>query len=99
MNNPEIQRKKLVKLFKQTRIAHKKTVLEGDTVDDQWPNWYANFLQERITRLTGLVITLDKLENILLAMSEQHPENTPTSLWSNYFADYFIQHINSLQEK
>jgi NAD(P)H-hydrate epimerase len=86
------QRESLIELFSQAGIDHHQAFIETDGADPEWPAWYANYLQERLTRLTGLVLPLDELETLLTTMSEEHKENAPTVSWPSYYADYFIQH-------
>ena len=81
----------LQELFREAGEAHHQAYIETDGVDPEWPLWYANFLQERLSTLLNASFTKSELVYLLILVANEQPLRAPGANWANYYAKFFIQ--------
>ena len=55
----------LTQLFKETGQAHHQAFLSTNGVDENWPQWYADYLQGPLNGLFGVMIDKETLKTCL----------------------------------
>ena len=81
----------LQELFREAGEAHHQAYIETDGVDPEWPLWYANLLQERLSTLLYASFTKSELVYLLILVANEQPLRAPGANWANYYAKFFIQ--------
>ncbi len=92
MSDPAL-RQELIDLFRETGPAHHRAFSETNGVDPEWPLWYAQYLQPKVSCFSNVSITQSKLVQLLVSASEEHEKNAPGSDWTEFYADFFLENM------
>ena len=72
----------LAELLIDTGRAHHQAFIETDGADDEWPLWYAQYLQPRLAADHGIELTVSALVHLLVQADRDH-DGGP---WSEFYA-------------
>lgn len=90
----DLLQEKLTALLGQAQQAHhayEATELE-DVFDEQWPQWYADFLVANgFADLLAVEADLDELASRLNEISQRHKSERIDETWAAYTARYLIE--------
>jgi glutaredoxin len=87
----EIKVERLAALFKQTGEAHHEAYLQTDGEDPEWPLWYAEFLQGRLTPFLAAPLTRSRLVFCLIGADDEHRATESQTPWPEYYARRFLE--------
>lgn len=82
----------LTALFEQTGKAHHDAFASVDGADADWPNWYAEYLMDKLPQFKGKSFTQSELGELLTQLSKEHAANASATPWPSYYAKFFIDH-------
>ena len=84
-------RNNLVTVFQETGIAHHEAFLDTDGEDSEWPLWYAQHLQGRLTDALRTPFTKSQLVYCVMDADFEHQARSPESNWHEFYAEQFIE--------
>ncbi len=92
----------LTQLFKETGQAHHEAFLSTNGADENWPTWYASYLQGPLNVLFGVMIEKETLKDLLIEFDKKHTMNITNTLsshtqWADYYARLFLEHYGLLK--
>jgi hypothetical protein len=91
---PDLMQEKLAKLLADAQKAHhdyETTELEG-VFDEQWPQWYADFLVSNgFADLLAVEADLDELASRLSEISQRHKAERIDESWAAYTSRNLIE--------
>jgi sugar/nucleoside kinase (ribokinase family) len=87
----------LTQLFKETGHAHHQAFLATNGADENWPSWYAAYLQGSLNVLFGVMIQKDELREMLVEFDKRHRMDTSHTEWAEYYAKLFLEHYGLLR--
>lgn len=88
----------LAELFKKTGQAHHQAFIETDGKDPDWPIWYANYLQDRLTPFLAAPLTRSRLVFCLVATDDEHRATNPDAPWPEYYAERVLECLGPAEE-
>jgi glutaredoxin len=94
----EIQVERLAALFKQTGDAHHKAFLDTDGEDPEWPIWYAQYLQGRLTSFLAAPLTRSRLVFCLVETDDEHRAADPDAPWPEYYARRLLECLGPAEQ-
>jgi hypothetical protein len=89
----ESLRQQLVGLFQETGSAHHLTYAKTNGADDEWPLWYASYMQDKLNALFKPSLTKSKIVQLLVSASEEYEAGHASVDWTEYYADFFIKQL------
>jgi len=90
MANKELA-SRLTALFEEAGQAHHKAFIKTNGDDPEWPIWYAEYLQPKLSALLQTSFTKSELVYLLIKAEKERRENQAKPAWSEYYADFFLQ--------
>ena len=81
----------IVELLRQASSAHHQFETANGK-DEDWPLWYAEYLLQPLSEVTGFKFTKSELTYVLVHLSKEQPVKGPTVEWPVYYADYIAEH-------
>jgi hypothetical protein len=81
----------LAALLNETGQAHHQAFIATDGVDKDWPLWYAEYLERRLSGLLGVSLTRSEIVYLLVLLSKQQPVEAPDADWTEYYAEYIVE--------
>ena len=95
--NDETMVEQLAELFKQTGEAHHQAFLDTDGEDPEWPLWYAEYLQDRLTPFLAAPLTRSRLVFCLVETDDEHGAAEPDAPWAEYYARRVLECLGPAQ--
>jgi hypothetical protein len=89
----------LTQLFKETGEAHHQAFLSTNGADENWPQWYAEYLQGPLNVLFGVMIERETLAVMLVDFDKKHKMDTSNTLWAEYYARLMLEHYGLLKSE
>lgn len=90
----DLMQEKLAKLLSDAQNAHhdyETTELEG-VFDEQWPQWYADFLMSNgFADLLAVEADMDQLASRLSEISQRHKAERIDESWADYTAHNLLE--------
>jgi hypothetical protein len=86
----------LTQLFKETGRAHHQAFIATNGADENWPAWYAAYLQGPLNVLFGVMLVKEELANMLIDFDKKHTMDTSHTLWAEYYAKLFLERYGLL---
>ena len=86
--NERVER--IATLLEETKQAHHQAYLAVDGDDPDWPLWYADYLQDKLSSLLDAVLTKSELTYLLVHLSGLQQLEAPGSRWSHYYARVLV---------
>ncbi|MEM9932298.1 MAG: hypothetical protein AAF824_01745 [Bacteroidota bacterium] len=87
------KKQQLAKLFLETGKAHHQAFQETGGEDPEWPIWYAEYLQEKLSDLLPSSLSRSKLIYELVRLEE---EGLPTGMdWTQVYARKLLDKYDS----
>lgn len=86
--NDQGQLDQLVELLKEVGRAHHQAFFDVDGYDPEWPEWYAAYIQERLSALLGRDLTIDEIAAAMRAAEQAQPEGV---FWPVFYAQFFLE--------
>lgn len=80
----------LAALLEHAGRAHHQAFIEEDGEDPEWPLWYAEFLESRMTEVLGKELTRSRLVQCLLNAEEEHVSRGSAGPWPEFYARYIL---------
>jgi len=84
---------RLSELFAETASAHHEAFAATDGNDDEWPIWYADYLQEPISEILDTQFLKSKLIYCLMDADFEYTAREIDTQWQKYYSDHFIEHF------
>lgn len=85
----------LAELFMQTGKDHHLAFIETDGEDPDWPQWYAEYLEPRLTRLLGSSgLSRPSIAQALIEADQHHRESGDAE-WPRVYAQFFINRFGT----
>jgi hypothetical protein len=78
-------------LFREAGHQHHEAFFGIDGADPEWPQWYADWLMDRLPALLGTDLTKSKLVYLLVHLGKEQPHQAPDMPWSRFYAEYFAR--------
>lgn len=85
------QVQELAELFRETGKAHHQAFIKTDGADPEWALWYAEYLQDRLTRFLAAPITRSRLVFCIVATDDEHSATDPDAPWPEYYARRILE--------
>ncbi len=89
---------RLAALFKQTGEAHHGAFLDTNGDDPEWPLWYAEYLQDRLTPFLAAPLTRSRLVFCLIGADDEHRATDPDAPWPEFYARRFLECLGPAEE-
>jgi NAD(P)H-hydrate epimerase len=77
-------------LFREAGEAHHAAYIETDGADPDWPIWYAEYLQPRLSALLGATFTKSELVYLLISLDRDVQRQAPGANWHSYYAKALV---------
>ena len=84
-------RKDLIELLREAGRAHHEAFTATDGADPDWPIWYADYLQEPLSRKLDMQFHKSQLIYCLMDADFDHQARSPHSDWSEHYADRIME--------
>ena len=91
MRNTEYE-SQLSVLFTQSARAHHEAFVATDGDDDDWPIWYAEFLQKPLSEILDTQFTKSNLIYCLMNADFEFTAREIDTQWQKYYSKHFIDH-------
>lgn len=89
---PESERKKRIRqLFLEVGEAHQLAFKDVGGADPEWPMWYAEYLQDKISDLLNIHITKSELVYLIVLGDKEQPLRAPGADYAKYYARFFAE--------
>jgi len=95
MESNLILHRQLVDLFKETGPAHHQAYFKTNGADDEWPLWYADFMQEKLNAFLKTKLTRSKIVQLLVDAAEEQEASGSKVDWTEYYAEFFLRNLRS----
>jgi glutaredoxin len=83
----------LADLLRDTGQAHHRAYIEQDGADPDWAIWYAEHLQDRLTRQFGFSVSTAELVECFLQADVEHSARAPERDWPDFYAELFLERL------
>lgn len=83
----------LASLFREAGDAHHKAFIASNGDDPEWPMWYAEYLQPKVSALLGAHWTRSEVVYLLLHAEKQRAAQKPGSSWPEFYARVFVAEL------
>jgi hypothetical protein len=80
----------LAEILEEAGRGHHEAFITTDGDDPEWPLWYAEYLEDRITEVLGTKPTRSRLVQCLLNAEEEHLSSGDGRPWSEFYARYIL---------
>lgn len=90
MNQDQIKLE-LTTLFERAGKDHHRAFIATDGADSEWPNWYADYLHEELSKILHASFTKSELIYLLVLVEKEREIEAPGSDWLMYYANFFIE--------
>jgi glutaredoxin len=87
-------RKQLAELMIETGKAHHRAFAATEGADPDWPIWYAEYLQQPLSKMLQTSFTKSQLIYCLMFADYEQTARAPKSSWPELFADHFIERFS-----
>ena len=94
----ETKVEQLAAVFKQTGEAHHEAFLDTEGDDPEWPIWYAEYLQDRLTPFLAAPLTRSRLVFCLIETDDEHRAADPDAPWPEYYAQRVLECLGPAEE-
>ena len=94
----ETKVEQLAALFRQTGEAHHEAFRDTDGEDPEWPLWYAEYLQDRVTPFLAAPLTRSRLVFCLIGADDEHRATESDMPWPEYYARRFVECLGPAEE-
>jgi hypothetical protein len=81
----------LTTLFQRSGEAHSQAFQHVNSVDLEWPMWYADYLYEDLKTLLGANFTKSELIYLLVLVDKEQRLHAPGVNWTIYYSRFFLQ--------
>lgn len=81
---------RIADLLRQTGEAHHQAFIETDGADPEWPIWYADYLQERLSQQFEREITRSELVYFFVLAERQHSAEASDEPWPKFYAQGIV---------
>jgi hypothetical protein len=78
-------------LFEEVGHLHHEAFIEVDGADPEWPLWYADRLQDRLSALLGTDLTKSELVCLLVHLGKEQQREAPDMPWARFYAECFAE--------
>jgi hypothetical protein len=89
----------LIHLFKETGQAHHQAFASTNGANENWPQWYAEYLRGPLNILFGVMLDKEQLMTMLVAFDQKHKMDTSHTAWAESYARLFLEHYGLLKPK
>jgi hypothetical protein len=90
-NDPTALEEQLTELLRQAGEAHSQGFAHVNSVDPQWPQWYADFLAPQLSSLFGHPIDPLVLAAELEALDIEQRAQAPEADWRQYYSARLVR--------
>lgn len=73
-------------LLAETAAAHHEAFLETDGADDEWPLWYATYLEVRLRDVSAFMGTRSELVYWLVRLDREYQQTNSEIPWNRFYA-------------
>jgi len=94
----EVSVERLAALFKQAGEAHQQAFRQTNGEDPEWPLWYAEYLQDRLTPFLAAPLTRSRLVFCLIGADDEHRATKSEMPWADYYARRFIECLGAAEK-
>lgn len=94
----EVKVQRLAALFKQTGEAHHQAFLKTNGDDPEWPLWYAEYLESRLTPFLAAPLSRSRLVFCLIGADDEHRATESDTPWPEYYARRFLECLGPAEE-
>jgi NAD(P)H-hydrate epimerase len=81
----------IVQLFGEAGKAHHHAYIATDGADDDWPLWYAQYLQPKLSSLLGQELTQSELVYWLVKLDKEYHKARPDESWPHWYAAALVK--------
>lgn len=81
---------RLADLLMETGHRHHEAFLATDGADEEWPLWYAEYLEGRIDAYLDTHATKSKIVQCLLNANDAHGSDGSDQPWPTFYARYLL---------
>lgn len=90
--------RRLADALREAGKAHHRAFLDTDGEDPEWPLWYAEYLQQRLSGLLGRSLTRSDLVYFLVLAAKEHPRRAPEVEWPEFYAALLLEEYGTGRE-
>jgi NAD(P)H-hydrate epimerase len=80
----------LADLLRETGEAHHHAFIETDGADPEWPIWYADHLQERLSQQFEREVTQSELVYLFVLADREHRARASDQPWPEFYASVIV---------
>ena len=91
MDQFEAIRREVSDLLVKTGQAHHDAFRATDGEDPEWPIWYADYLQQPLSRLLATDFTRSQLVYCLMSADFERTARAADAEWAPYYAAHFVE--------
>jgi hypothetical protein len=81
----------LEELFRETGPAHHAAFRATDGHDPEWPLWYADYVQDRVSALAGRDVTKSDLTWLIICAEKARGDGDGE--WPAFYAQYLAERL------
>ncbi len=82
-------------LLQETAHAHHQAYLETGGFDPEWPLWYAQHLQEKLSTLLNHPLTQSELVYHIIRLDKAYTTKARRQPWQEFYAQELISEYSS----
>lgn len=78
-------------LFVEAGHAHHEAFIETDGADPEWPMWYANYLQAKLSAALGTELTQSEIVYWVIKLDKDYRAASPDEPWPTWYAQVLLE--------
>lgn len=84
----------LAQLFRQTAAAHHEAFRATNGDDPAWPQWYANYIYDKLPVSLGKTLTKESLAEELIRLDQMVKSQPDIKDWAAHYAQSLLSKTN-----
>ena len=76
----------LTTLFEEAGSAHHEAFAHVDGADEQWAEWYAEYLLPKLSSVLGDEVTVERIASHLADFESERQRESPDAAWAEFYA-------------
>ncbi len=80
----------IAKFFQEAGHAHHQAFIETDGADPEWPLWYANYMQARLSELLQHEFTVSEIVYWVIRLDKAYRATSPADPWPTHYGKALV---------
>ena len=80
----------IAQFFQEAGHAHHQAFIETDGADPEWPLWYANYMQARLSELLQHPFTVSEVVYWVIRLDKEYRAKNPSEPWPTHYGKILV---------